>query len=415
MLLAAVAFVMSIFYLVNHPNKHIQGYTWKIISMTMSIFCAVLLYGMVHLLLVDAFSYFRGSHPTEAQIAYIHLGSFLVLWVCLQACLWLLQGNMEDMKALSTILAHLVGFAAMYGFAGLQSLEFVRDSYVKVVGVIVLALVVGLMLSAVASFVREKIASADGVVSETEEEWEEAVEEAEDDAGCLCIGFIIMQSIRMFITGHMQPIEAHHEQAYRNPAQIMVLAIICVALTVVVFFGTSVINKLDQPGSKGIFHKAAKFWHHVFGMTLAYCLVYLGEWMFKMVSFDGPRISASMIVAIVMTFFSCMCTFTLNHIAVWRNLKPKALRSLIMAFGLLVGFLWERAFDIALIVVAEQPNIPLSHGWAATVLTVLLVGVVLPAWKAYIMPLAEDDSPHETRENIDKKAEEKRLSLMVKA
>jgi len=156
--------------------------------------------------------------------------------------------------------------------------------------------------------------------------------------------------------------------------------------------------------------KIARFWHHVAAMTLAYCLVYLGEWIFKTVDFDGPRISASMIVALFMTLFSCLCTFSLNHVSLTHNLKPKSMRSLILALGLLVGFLWERAFDIALVVVAEQPDRPVSRGTSATILTLVLVGVVLPAWKAYIMPLAEDEEPHDTRKATDEAVAEKMVA-----
>ena len=44
MLLGSLTFVMTMFYLVNHPDQDMKRYTWNVIFNTISIFIAVLIF-----------------------------------------------------------------------------------------------------------------------------------------------------------------------------------------------------------------------------------------------------------------------------------------------------------------------------------------------------------------------------------
>ncbi|CAJ1422849.1 unnamed protein product [Effrenium voratum] len=44
MLLGSVSFMMGTFYMVNHSDREMKIYTWKVICATISIFVAVLMY-----------------------------------------------------------------------------------------------------------------------------------------------------------------------------------------------------------------------------------------------------------------------------------------------------------------------------------------------------------------------------------
>jgi len=64
----------------------------------------------------------------------------------------------------------------------------------------------------------------------------------------------------------------------------------------------------------------------------------------------------------------------------------KALRQLIMALAILVGFGWEQSFDIAVEALSLHMEIFHSQGLAKFLISVVLVGIVAPAWKRFIIP-----------------------------
>eukprot|EP00913_Durusdinium_trenchii_P006855 g6446.t1 len=78
-LLGGVTFVMSLFYLVNHPDMDIRQHTWKVINATVSIFVSVLLFqGITGV--SDAISDTNlqsQSHQTSAKIGFAYFMFFI--------------------------------------------------------------------------------------------------------------------------------------------------------------------------------------------------------------------------------------------------------------------------------------------------------------------------------------------------
>ena len=83
MLMGGLAFFMSLFYLVNWPDKDIRYYSSKVISSTIAIFCGVLIFesvkGVVENFLHEEEVGDEESKPTTA--ALLASAGQLVLWL----------------------------------------------------------------------------------------------------------------------------------------------------------------------------------------------------------------------------------------------------------------------------------------------------------------------------------------------
>jgi len=134
----------------------------------------------------------------------------------------------------------------------------------------------------------------------------------------------------------------------------------------------------------------------VCSMSMGWCLLYSGQWMFWAQFPDGlSGHSSKMLARVVMALIdSVLVVFTLfgvdfiaDHM---QGRSERALRSLMTAMGLLLGLAWEAAFDQAVSGIEEKfaadsvrNRVLLKVGMSAALCT-----LVLPAWRLYILPKA---------------------------
>merc|ERR1719433_1136089 len=74
-----------------------------------------------------------------------------------------------------------------------------------------------------------------------------------------------------------------------------------------------------------------------------------------------------------------------------------AVETIILAFGVLIGFAWEQSFDAAVDVVADGLEGRFPKAGSKLFMSIVLVAVVFPAWRFYILPL-EQELAEETQE-----------------
>lgn len=393
MLLATMVGVMCIFYLVNFNDKNIQGYTWHILSMTISIFCAVFIYGGIHRILVWAI---LGPHHNEKQLVVLHLSTYVVLVLLLQVILWFMRQHRKQTHAWATVWAHMTGFAALGGFAGLQSLEPFRKSILWAAAPLLIAMAVLGTAAFALDLARQKLAAATlarmeesrrAEEREDEKEWDETVEETEDDAAGLCLGQLIVLIVCFAICGRLEPFEAAEAFADKTVGERIALLVAAVAFAAATIVASRFAHSVHTGESeRGYLQKrVAMFMPNLTSMCMAFTLVYLGEWQFGRSDFDGPRIGGCMVVALYMTLFVLVLVFGLNVMR--NNTAGKVMRPVVLGLGLVVGFLWERVFDIALEAIAEEHH--MQEALVVTPISLAICIVVLPAWKWYVMPKAQ--------------------------
>jgi len=389
-LMGGTAVVMSLFYLVNHSQDSIRQATWSVLNMTISIFSAVLIFGWIQKLT----HYFMGLSPKVSGMPKIYsVWIFVVIYMAFQLTLYVLKRVSKDwLKAAGTIFAHLTGFGALFLVALLQADPSIRGS-AALTTVVAVGLGLGLCtLNFIANEVRKiEIYRARGAKEEEEENdaWQDVANDAENDMLSLATGFALMQAARHAICGRMEPFEP--DDAPEDILQWETNALLACA---VIFAGLVVVGGKIVESTKDQFGETS--WLQLFinalpgtaSMGMAFALLFWGEWQMYVLGYngDGLRIAACLMHALLMSGFALALVFLLSLLQGDRNLGTAAAQ-LTLALGLLVGFSWERCFDMGLDTLGD-----IHGGEAANVvkhaLPVALVCMALPAWKMYVLPKA---------------------------
>eukprot|EP00927_Polykrikos_kofoidii_P054878 TRINITY_DN4922_c0_g1_i1.p1 TRINITY_DN4922_c0_g1~~TRINITY_DN4922_c0_g1_i1.p1 ORF type:complete len:736 (+),score=173.28 TRINITY_DN4922_c0_g1_i1:166-2208(+) len=265
MLLGSITFIMSLFYLVNWPDKDIRRYAWQTIGNTIAIFAAVLFFQACQSFVVNVvfkdvkdLLIIKFAHAT----VWFILLQLLIGWISgalrpapppienpdkevweIQApaghdtaggiveerevirpdrnSAWgmyynhgeaglvrlvkLSEGKEEstelDLACFSGMLAHVAAFSWIASMGHLQHWNFFKDTPLTSFLTVPLGAVVLHSAFVGMSALRHFIATMDGEMSHEEEVWDEVAKECEVDLIGLVCSFLTIQSIRFFVLG----------------------------------------------------------------------------------------------------------------------------------------------------------------------------------------------------------------------
>eukprot|EP00928_Gymnodinium_smaydae_P029437 TRINITY_DN22176_c0_g1_i1.p1 TRINITY_DN22176_c0_g1~~TRINITY_DN22176_c0_g1_i1.p1 ORF type:complete len:562 (-),score=112.76 TRINITY_DN22176_c0_g1_i1:121-1806(-) len=260
MLLGGVVFVMSLFYLVNFPDKDIQRHSWNVISSTLSIFVAVLVFqglrGLVEAVIVDPVAErFSEDKRALVKVMFAYL-QFALIYISLQVTLAVISfgrssrttvkpvmGSPRDLltprqvtarsagdedstrrslKAMcwGTLNAHMAGFAGAHCSTDMQQMHiFSRSPLWSLVPVGIFA-VFQFVLFRLSSRVKHKVAGGRlDDMKESVEIWSEYSEEAEDDAASLSLSFAAVSAVRFAVFGGLPNADGLDIPPHPHPPQ----------------------------------------------------------------------------------------------------------------------------------------------------------------------------------------------------
>eukprot|EP00425_Heterocapsa_triquetra_P039720 CAMPEP_0195074700 /NCGR_PEP_ID=MMETSP0448-20130528/17741_1 /TAXON_ID=66468 /ORGANISM="Heterocapsa triquestra, Strain CCMP 448" /LENGTH=603 /DNA_ID=CAMNT_0040106989 /DNA_START=61 /DNA_END=1869 /DNA_ORIENTATION=- len=408
MLLGSIGFMMGLFYLVNHSDKDIKMYSWRVICSTISIFTAVLMFQAVDsvlkaYVLTEAFE----AHPVLTNFC-ISLGWFSVLQVflayvsrclpspCPSRCFppLSLEGHEReegletielDMKCWAVLLGHITGFSSIAAWCSLQQ-QF-KDSLMGSLLVLPLAAVLLWCLFNVMNFGREwYIALGDGVKEKTEEMWDDETEETEDDVFGLTLSFLAVQCIRFAVHGRLPNAEGNLPDEFEIPGfEMIVLAVIGTLFAGAIFLRSVM-------GVGGTEEGRVSDWIRlVCNFVFSWCIMFgIDEYLAKEgLGGESSGAMGKVILAMVITCLAFALIFALDTLADLDSTSAKvdkSIRSLVGALGILVGFSWEDCFDVAVANVAAKVDF-IPDAITKLLLSLVLSALVLPAWRWYILPV----------------------------
>lgn len=386
MLLGTVGFVMALFYLVNWYDRDIVSSTWKMLSATISIFSAVLIFLASKELMMFMLGEPPHEHGKQPDVKILAHDAFrFLIWTLLMgAVLHALKQQSLNVIAFGSLAAHITGFAAIDLFGGIQSTALLNDSVphsLCSVGVAAVSLSVVFSMTA---FIRQRAYSGREAATSQEMQHNEVCCDCEDDVAGLALGLMISRVVRFIITEELPPLHGQPKHKTANDCHAL--------LGVAVIFGVLVML-FEQFIHWGRHVKIAQV---VSSMTMGFCLLYSGQWAFWATFGDAGLAghSSKMLARIVMALFDSVLVlgaiFIVDFIADRMESSQKALRTLMTSLGLLLGLAWEAAFDQSVEGIEEKfaPHDKTRKICLKLAMTFGLCIVVLPAWRNYILPMA---------------------------
>jgi len=398
-LLGAICFQMSLFYLTNHSDADMRRYTYEVISATISIFCAVLLFQSVNGLLEATL--FEGlTHDEELLIDGAHM---LFWYVALQITLAVTSGALNEytgqpnpdeevveanMKCFAVLLAHITGFASINFWSGVQQTEVFKSTALMSFLTLPISALGQLCLQKLSKHARRRIALGDdGEIDQYERMWDEETIESENDVMGLTLSFQTVQAIRFAIGGALPKQEGGEEWAVltgHSGNQARLLLFVGLVFAALVF---GLLMSLQDSMSK----KTRRFLAltiTTLSMAFAWSTFFAYDWYLGSFKFVGEE--DAMVLALTLANLLSVLAFLAIRILdkLADNTEDAkfndSVKQIITAIGILVGFSWEQTFDLATECLASRTN----HGPLVKLgLAVFCAVILVPAWRWWILPM----------------------------
>mmetsp|Transcript_35242 Transcript_35242/g.89659 ORF Transcript_35242/g.89659 Transcript_35242/m.89659 type:complete len:437 (-) Transcript_35242:238-1548(-) len=427
MLIGTVAFMMLQIYMVNFPDDDVRYYSSKTLGDSISLFVAVLVYESVNMCFLSL----------AIQEDVLRFGQFFLWFVLLQgATAWLAgvaydeEHGTEDaeeearwrtrelrLKCIAGVLAHITGFAAISAWSELQIRGGMGSPALHATLIVAIAAFAMLVLNQLSKRIRLFIAQFDEKIDISEDIWESAAVEAEEDVASLAISFLSVNVVQFYVLGALAnrhcAVEASIPPAmwYRDMMYMLISAIVAGAANMLVALFLALWHK--QASASLI--EAAEFIQSYASASFAWFLLFAAKAAVHYAC-EGRHMETEQIVPKVFTalglsgteFLAIVLLDVLADSMGARARVHEAVVKIIMSLGSLVGFAWELCFSTAIEAIDER--VPSSARLAFVVaFSAALSVLVLPAYVLYIAPITEECR----REAIEKlPSEELRCALM---
>jgi len=442
MLLGSIGFMMGIFYLVNHHDKHFRFHAWRVVSSTISIFSAVLLFqainGLVESYLVDDYGFQKKpvafsqmifwlfwlqlslAHLTRAvdffyickkrssKVADKGKGQPLLhdsddeedpLTVlqqhyseCAECGSWVVaredaaemnEETAEDkeenaLESWSMLLGHMSGFATINAWGVLQ--QDYEDSVFHAFLVSVACYTFVRLITIIMWQMRRRLSMRDdGEMDDAEVEWNERSKETEDDVVGLAVSFLLVQTFRLYITGKLPNAEGEEEPEGRHDdKQAGKLMLLGILLMCIEIARTFSLPSLGRITAHA---------QNITSMAFAWCVLFSLQWY---IDYHAGAAAIGMLKQVYIALITTVLSFCgiwivqyLEDLDCTGDAADESLSRIILALAIGIGFAWEKCFDMAVTSIADATSRP---AWSKVGLAVLLASVVIPAWRWFILP-----------------------------
>lgn len=391
MLLGFVTFLMALIHFVNFPDPEIQESMWKLLSTSLSIFIATLLFSATQEAMAHWIESGQPHHGHEIghgtrvsrDILIASFARLLLLWFALIVLVFCEKRSSVASVKLGILVGHMTGFAGLDAFGTMQEAGIFSQSLMHSLGAVALSfLILGLMLEVVA-LTRARMFPA----NQRQEAVEESMHECrvlEHEIAGMVLGLLISQSIRFGSSGYHPPLHSGDPNGTFGTQVILLLAMIGCAGGLLVPLESS----FDS-------WRAILLVRVILATTMAWCLLFWLQWAFWRNAHEtdlgyGDRMT-SMITSALLVSTICLAVLFIIHRCDRLQHGPSRWSSMTVignALALVTGLSWEHVFHAAVEGAGDLQYLPVGLAMNTIVIFCLLAIVVFPAWWYIILPRA---------------------------
>lgn len=403
LLLAITSMLVAIFYLVHSKHEIIRGHAWEMISATVSIFIAVMWFQVIGALFTEIFGDVEEDidHVSRAAAGLIHLvmWKYYAMGLCFCVLIRTKEKNAElDLNVTGTAIigAHLCAFSARECFTTINRGTLFVNSIGGSVASLALACFITLCIIAMSRitsrcFLHVHLSSS-GKIKLTR-----AVHILNEDMAAIALSDSFAYVIRFLILEKAPASDLRYYAATLSQSlALLFCAIFMMGCAVIITLRC--FRKISHLNSPEALHVCS----HFLVLTGAWCLLYWGNWELchKRLSGVYTYFTSLMLLAYGFSVISMLMLGIFNCLASEHLTGVRAIRPVIEASSLLVGFTWEKTFDHAV-----EELVDTAHNKTWRVVSKVLLGVVMtvmtaPVWRWHILPEAVREEKIEIAEEI---------------
>lgn len=397
MLMGSVAFIMALIYVLHYHDDDIRAYSWDTVSSSICMFLGVLMgmsWSQCFVFFVVGPPKIAGGVKTIVCGFVATIGWYVLLQVTLAVVSGVVGGKRQvplnrtilDLKCFAVLLG-TINAASNLSLWGLVQTE-VPHNFGGVAGVVLACLLSTGLLFIAGGAVRTCIAKFDDdKEDEYEKLWQRFTEETEDGALCLTLAHLCVQATRMCITGVL-PLPGGQVPPGLSPTQSHVWWLLlggCIYATAIPIIDLTLrVGFLSR--FKAVLRKTA-------GFSAAFCFLYAITWaMASRTKVSSPP--GMMVLALIVTLVGFAAIYLLDFLAdlsCTGETVDTEIKALVGPVSVFIGFGWKQAFVGAILTIdARETLMPAPVQTLAC--TVVLVLVVVPAWRLYILPVVMSET-----------------------
>ncbi|CAJ1373396.1 unnamed protein product [Effrenium voratum] len=298
-----------------------------------------------------------------------------------------LERTSVNLNAWTSLLAHFCGFAAIEAGGALQHMDWFKESPIRaLVAVLINQVSIGILFRGMDLC---RIATINDQGDERVVLLNEEIKEAENDIISLASSFLVVQVIRFVLSGQLPDNEGHMEPYVPMGMTALGQLLACGVASVVLSVVLSCI-----PVNNSIIMWLLEKFQNITGMIFAWCTLWSVSMFVRETEVFQNVLDTQLypnerhlVSALVLSLCSLMAIRVLDCIQDMGASFPRILQNMINVFSVLIGLSWEICFESGVSELSMETAHPTRM---KLIFTICAVGIVLPAWRLYVVKRVYD-------------------------